>query len=88
VSGEKLDIDSGTAIGFAPAMDDAGEAPAHHHFEFLARLVLDEGLKELVAAHTRCGGDHRSGRTAVNLGDLEHFVDRCDAGDCFFRELP
>src|SRR5258706_13804337 len=27
VSGEKLDIDSGTAIGRAPAMEDAGVAP-------------------------------------------------------------
>src|SRR3954452_15682877 len=28
VSGAKLDIDSGTAIGLAPATDDAGVAPA------------------------------------------------------------
>src|SRR2546430_16307236 len=27
VSGAKLDIDSGSAIGFAPAMEDAGVAP-------------------------------------------------------------
>src|SRR5437763_13013237 len=47
VSGEKLDIDSGTAIGFAPAMVEAGEAPVR-------LLIIDSNFSAVLCWIIAC----------------------------------